>query len=142
MNAGVELIPSRWEALGASCTCPDQENPCKHIAAVLYVFAAQLDADPWLLLAWRGRTRDDLLAHLRARPGASALPPWWPLRPGGALPSRPVEIPAGEPPDPPDRVLARLGELAVDHAGRPVTVVVAIAYRRLHAASATEVPGA
>jgi len=57
-DAAVDLFPTSWSTLDARCSCPDWENPCKHIAAAMYVFADQLDDDPWLLLAWRGRTRD------------------------------------------------------------------------------------
>jgi len=49
-DAGVSLLPVRWADLSAWCSCPDSANPCKHIAATLYVFADLLDADPWLLL--------------------------------------------------------------------------------------------
>ena len=45
---------------------PDWGDPCKHQAAVLYVFADQLDADPWLLLQWHGRTRDDVVGLVGA----------------------------------------------------------------------------
>lgn len=96
--AGVELFPPTWSAVRSNCNCPDWENPCKHIAAVLYVFADQLDSDPWLLLAWRGRTRDQVLDALRGDAGgrrdaggrADAVAPWWPFAPGPlpALPAR------------------------------------------------------
>lgn len=86
-DAGVSLLPRAWRDLRASCSCPDHENPCKHIAAVLYVLADQLDDDPWLLLRWRGRTRDELLAHLRGAGAArEEIAPWWPLVPGAPLP--------------------------------------------------------
>ena len=83
-SAGVALFPDSWRGVESDCTCPDWENPCKHIAAVLYVFADQLDADPWLILAWRGRTRDQILGHLRApkRPAVAEIAPWWPFAPG------------------------------------------------------------
>jgi uncharacterized Zn finger protein len=85
--AGVALFPRSWSDFGATCTCPDWENPCKHIAAVLYLFADQLDSDPWLLLAWRGRGRDEILDRLRGRPGTTAaqaadVAPWWPFAAG------------------------------------------------------------
>ena len=88
--AAASLFPRSYRELHADCSCPDWESPCKHIAAVLYVFADQLDADPWLVLAWRGRTRDDVLGRLRAAPAAPAEPvaPWWPFAPG-ALPALP-----------------------------------------------------
>ena len=40
-------------------------NPCKHVAATYYILAEAFDADPFLVLTWRGRARDDLLARLR-----------------------------------------------------------------------------
>ena len=45
-EAGVALFPHRWSELEVRCGCPDDAVLCEHIAAVLYVFAQQLDADP------------------------------------------------------------------------------------------------
>lgn len=59
---GLALFPAR--DLSLDCSCPDWEVPCKHIAAVCYLLAERLDDDPFQLLAWRGRDRDDLLARL------------------------------------------------------------------------------
>ncbi|RSM64840.1 hypothetical protein DMB66_18610 [Actinoplanes sp. ATCC 53533] len=59
------LFPSE---LGMSCSCPDWGEPCKHVSAVLYVLAEAFDDDPFLVLAWRGRGRDELLAALRGLP--------------------------------------------------------------------------
>ena len=39
--------------------------PCKHLAAVCYVLAEEFDRDPFGLLAWRGKGREELLAALR-----------------------------------------------------------------------------
>ena len=120
-EAGVPLLPARWNQVQASCSCPDWENPCKHIAAVLYVFADRLDDDPWQLLLWRGRTRDDVLAHLEdagvQRPDVA---PWWPLVPGAPLPvdDHHRHEWAG---DDPAAVLARLGPLGIDAGTRPAT---------------------
>jgi len=111
-DAGVALLPARWTDMVARCTCPDTANPCKHIAAVLYVFADRLDDDPWLLLEWRGRTRDQILGPLVSRTSAARTPeraasgeggvdvpgdevgdtatevaPWWPLDPGRVRPA-------------------------------------------------------
>jgi len=71
-EAGVALFPHRWADLKVRCGCPDDAEPCKHIAAVLYVFAQQLDGDPWLLLAWHGRDRQTLLQALQQGPAGSA----------------------------------------------------------------------
>jgi len=62
-GAGVALFPSRNE-LRTTCSCPDVANPCKHVAAVHYLFAAALDNDPFLLFRLRGLDRDDLLDAL------------------------------------------------------------------------------
>ena len=95
-SCGVPLFPAKWKDLQTSCSCPDWENPCKHIAAVLYVFADQLDVDAWLALELRGRQRDALLDALVSgsgnriggNSGASGevseaeVAPWWPFAPG------------------------------------------------------------
>jgi uncharacterized Zn finger protein len=82
-SAGVRLLPDRWADLRASCTCPDSANPCKQLAAVLYLFADQLDRDPWLLLQWRGRSRNEIVDLLRvAEPSTATVAPWWPFAPG------------------------------------------------------------
>ena len=61
------LFPRTSTDLKATCTCPDWENPCKHVAAVYYILAEQFDENPFLIFAWRGRTQDELLTALRAR---------------------------------------------------------------------------
>nr|WP_246220866.1 SWIM zinc finger family protein [Phytoactinopolyspora mesophila] len=49
-----------------TCSCPDWSVPCKHLAAVFYLLAEAFDDDPFAILAWRGRERDDLLKALSA----------------------------------------------------------------------------
>jgi uncharacterized Zn finger protein len=66
---GLPLFPS---ALEMKCTCPDWAVPCKHASAVLYVLAEAFDDDPFLVLAWRGRNRGELLNALRAQPEPAA----------------------------------------------------------------------
>jgi len=138
-SAGVALFPRSWSDVRADCSCPDWENPCKHIAAVLYVFADQLDADPWLVLTWRGRTRDQLLE--RVGPAASAdaagdeVAPWWPFGPG-PLPilgegRSSLSAPGGAEPDRPDAVLDRLEPLEVQIAGTAFTELLGPAYDHL-----------
>jgi uncharacterized Zn finger protein len=70
----IALFPASRRELTASCTCPDAENPCKHIAAVYYILAERFDEDPFLIFAWRGRGQDELLERLRARRGATPQP--------------------------------------------------------------------
>ncbi|MGP4019903.1 SWIM zinc finger family protein [Saccharopolyspora sp. 5N708] len=72
----LSLFPRHGE-LGSTCTCTSRIEPCAHAAAVHYVLAPLLDADPFLLTRLRGRERDPLLAELRA------------ARSGGAVESEP-----------------------------------------------------
>ena len=62
---GLPLFPS---TVDMACTCPDWSVPCKHVSAILYVLAEAFDDDPFLVLAWRGRAREELLDALRATP--------------------------------------------------------------------------
>ena len=62
---GLTLFPATADDLDSDCSCPDWENPCKHIAAVYYLLAEAFDRDPFLIFAWRGRPRERLLAELR-----------------------------------------------------------------------------
>ncbi len=71
--ANIDLLPVAGE-LQPRCSCPDWANPCKHSAAVCYLVADTLDADPFLLFLMRGRGRDTLLAGLRARRAAAGAP--------------------------------------------------------------------
>lgn len=69
------LFPVAAADLDTACSCPDWANPCKHIAAVYYLLAEAFDDDPFLIFAWRGRGKDELLASLRARRGGQATLP-------------------------------------------------------------------
>ena len=71
-GCGTPLFPRSARDLEMSCSCPDWEVPCKHLAAVCYVLAEAFDVDPFAILAWRGRGREDLLASLRRLTGAEA----------------------------------------------------------------------
>jgi uncharacterized Zn finger protein len=79
-DCGTPLFPRYARDLEMFCSCPDWGVPCKHLAAVCYVLAEAFDDDPFGMLAWRGRGREELLAALRRRPagpdrnGAAASP--------------------------------------------------------------------
>lgn len=75
---GLALFPTSSAELAMECSCPDWQVPCKHIAAVFYLLAEAFDGDPFAILAWRGREREELLANLhalRATPSAAAGSP-------------------------------------------------------------------
>ncbi|TDD76862.1 SWIM zinc finger family protein [Actinomadura rubrisoli] len=71
---GLSLFPGSAEDLHLMCSCPDWGDPCKHAAAVLYLLAEAFDDDPFLILQWNGRGRDELLAALRRGPAAEPDP--------------------------------------------------------------------
>lgn len=70
-DLGLALFPSHASDLSLDCSCPDWGVPCKHLAAVFYLLAERFDDDPFQILAWRGRGRDDLLARLDAAADAA-----------------------------------------------------------------------
>jgi len=69
---GTPLFPRSSRDLVMTCSCPDWEVPCKHLAAVCYVLAEAFDDDPFAMLAWRGKGRADLLAALRTATGGGS----------------------------------------------------------------------
>jgi uncharacterized Zn finger protein len=103
-ECGTPLFPRSPADLDMHCSCPDWEVPCKHLAAVCYVLAEDFDRDPFGMLAWRGKARDELLAALRqiqaggsgpgqAGPGLAAAAAG-PARPDGGrldVPAPPLE---------------------------------------------------
>jgi uncharacterized Zn finger protein len=82
-SLGMSLFPSSADDLSMSCSCPDWSVPCKHLAAVFYLLAEAFDDDPFAILAWRGRERDDLLDALSALRNSGAVDSG-----GGGTPSR------------------------------------------------------
>ena len=73
--AGAPLFPQRAKDLTLSCSCPDWEVPCKHLAATFYLLAERFDDDPFAILLWRGRSREALLHRLRELRGADTARP-------------------------------------------------------------------
>jgi uncharacterized Zn finger protein len=161
--AGVSLFPASPRNLGSSCSCPDWSNPCKHVAAVYYLLAEAFDDDPFLIFAWRGRTRSELLGRLRALRGSDTSPAEAPGTSGAGGPGPgdggglvpPLEVPplaesldrfwsAGDldalrirprAAEVPDALLRQLDPPAVDVAGRDLAELLAPAYRILTVAA-------
>ena len=73
--AGVSLFPSPERDLTSECSCPDPIKPCKHIAAVILLVGEQLDEDPFLMFALRGRTREQIMSALRNRRTPASVAP-------------------------------------------------------------------
>lgn len=58
---GITVFPTQWQDIQAECSCPDWAVPCKHLAAVIYLLANEIDQNPFRVFEWRGL---DLLATL------------------------------------------------------------------------------
>lgn len=151
-SVGLSLFPDTPGDLRTGCSCPDRANPCKHVAATLYLLAESFDADPFRILAWRGRTRDELISELRRqRAGtdearspaptehagkqeghadgpalADALNDFWTLR-ADAGEARQVPRTATVP----DAVLRQLGPLRIETDGRDASELLAPLYARI-----------
>ncbi|MEU4802883.1 SWIM zinc finger family protein [Actinosynnema sp. NPDC023587] len=135
---GLTLFPQSLRELSMDCTCPDWEVPCKHLAATCYLLAESFDTDPFEILAWRGRSREDLLERLRElrdpippddRPDDTPprledeLDVFW-VRPKAPALPEPDELPARRP----DAILDELPPLTV--LGRSITDDLRPLYRR------------
>jgi uncharacterized Zn finger protein len=92
-SCGTPLFPKAARDLDMACNCPDWGMPCKHLAAVCYVLAEAFDADPFAMLAWRGKDRDSLLTALRGKAAAAG--------PAAAGPAQAGAGPSGGPGDSP-----------------------------------------
>jgi uncharacterized Zn finger protein len=99
---GVSLLPCSRKDIAARCSCPDGENPCKHVAGLYHLLAQRLDQDPFLLFELRGLSRRELVRRLKTTPLGSAL--------ASALTEEPAELRPAESyftrPDPVPRPVA------------------------------------
>jgi hypothetical protein len=118
------LVPRPYE-LGRRCTC-DQEDLCEHLAALAFAAADGIDADPSLLLRWRGcvaapELPDEPVIATTSEPTADLTDddPWR----AGALPEpRPLRpLPVGA-------VLKRLGPSGLQLHGEDLADVLQRAY--------------
>lgn len=154
-RAGLSLLPARARDLSAECSCPAWSPNCPHLLAVFAALAAAFDADPFLLLRWRGRDRARLLRHLRElrAPTADAAAAAAAAGGAGAGVGAPGERPleeclddfwregdrhralraAADPDDdgPGEPALTGLGPSGIMVRGRPLESVLQSAYRAL-----------
>lgn len=100
--SGASLFPGPQARLITECTCPDFENPCKHVAAVCYLVAEMFDRDPFLVLEWRGRDRAwvvEALRQLRNAPASEAGAHDGTVPPAGGAGRDPRSAAGGRPDD-------------------------------------------
>ncbi|MFC4944552.1 SWIM zinc finger family protein [Pseudonocardia sp. GCM10023141] len=138
---GLSLFPATTRDLALDCSCPDHAVPCKHLAAVFYVLAERFDADPFEILALRGRDRETLLEELRTRraaaspagpasgiaPLAELLDGFYTAGPGLAATTSPVT----GPPTPSDALLDQLPAFPIDLRGATVIDLLRPGYQAL-----------
>jgi uncharacterized Zn finger protein len=62
---GLSLFPFTLSDIHSRCSCPDPQNPCKHIGAVYYQLGDRFSEDPFVLFQLRGRTKAQILDNLR-----------------------------------------------------------------------------
>jgi uncharacterized Zn finger protein len=120
---GEPLIP-RGKSVRSSCSCSHREpgTRCHHVSALAYAVAAEIDADPSLVLRWRGVEPVEPGA---APPAPAETPVQEDAWSAGPLPElgQPRPLPAGA-------VLMRLGPSGVNAGGRDLAEVLQQAYER------------
>ena len=136
---GLSLFPGTARELSMDCSCPDFAVPCKHLAATFYLLAESFDEDPFGILGWRGRAREDLLANLQAarsegppaadrdeardRPLAECLDSYFAPQAGARAPSPPMTSPTA--------LLDQLPDIGVTVRGRSLPELLRPAYLAL-----------
>lgn len=86
-KAGIALFPQRHSDMHSACSCPDDANPCKHIAAVYYLIGEEFDRDPALIFKLRGIEVEKLFSGLAPEgPGRMAVSARAPTRDRHATP--------------------------------------------------------
>ena len=53
-KSGIKIFPNSWKDFDMSCSCPDWAVPCKHIAAVIYIIANEIDKNPFIVFNLHG----------------------------------------------------------------------------------------
>lgn len=53
-SQGIAIFPSQWRQFSASCSCPDYAQPCKHLAAIIYLLANEIDKNPFKVFELHG----------------------------------------------------------------------------------------
>jgi uncharacterized Zn finger protein len=137
-QAKLSLFPEKRGDLKTDCSCPDDANPCKHIAAVYYLLGEEFDRDPFLIFRLRGLERSKLVAKLGPARGAGPPAAKEPAPASEPLPTDPAAFWAAAPADdlfgevqtPPVSagLVRRLGKFPFWRGDRPLVEAVEPAY--------------
>ncbi|HVA90865.1 MAG TPA: SWIM zinc finger family protein [Chloroflexota bacterium] len=100
----IHLLPHDRRDFRTTCSCPDYGDPCKHVAGLCYLVAAELDHDPFLLFELRGLSRERLRQELTGSSlggilADSLATPETPLTPSASYFAIPVREPLGAIPE-------------------------------------------
>lgn len=63
LKHNINLFPKSWQDLKLNCSCPDWAVPCKHLAAVIYKVANEIDQNPFIAFSLHNL---DLIEELKA----------------------------------------------------------------------------
>ncbi|HLG40384.1 MAG TPA: SWIM zinc finger family protein, partial [Chitinophagaceae bacterium] len=47
----IKIFAQSWQDIKLNCSCPDYAVPCKHLAAVIYLIANEIDQNPFLVFS-------------------------------------------------------------------------------------------
>lgn len=77
-KTGIYIFPTKWKDMsGSACSCPDHAVPCKHLAAVIYMIANEIDRNPFIIFDLRDF---QLLDTLKAEGHVAAKSQQMPIR--------------------------------------------------------------
>ena len=54
LKKNIKIFPKEWKDFKMNCSCPDWAVPCKHLAAVIYIIANEIDLNPFKVLELHG----------------------------------------------------------------------------------------
>ncbi|GIF25988.1 putative Zn finger protein [Actinoplanes tereljensis] len=152
--AGLSLVPLSLDEVAMDCGCERWPMPCVHLAATCYALARSFEEDPFGVFAWRGRSRDELLLHLRELRAAAIPKSANSSADSEVYSANDSEIPSGDLGDPadfwgdqsapiapiggrpgavtrPDALLDQLDPPRITQQGRPIVDLLRPAYRAM-----------
>lgn len=60
-KANIFIFPKNWKKSNNKCNCWDYDPSCKHLAAVYFMLANEIDKDPFILFQVRGLKKENLV---------------------------------------------------------------------------------
>jgi len=60
-----KILPGSYEDMETKCSCPDWENPCKHLAGLYFKIAEEIDHNPLVIFELRGIAKDVISSTIK-----------------------------------------------------------------------------